>query len=188
MEATLPMLQRDTNYKHPNLAIHVLLDITTITLTGHYTWYPYCVSEHHLIKREIIYGQNGIAYKPKTINKGKGRPPLDNAWSSKRDSCWKETEVYYKIDKRFTYCTRSFQSDKKACNPRLLPKMPELLRITVSKLAICQCRITLFILTMHFKRRHTEENSKAQGYIRKSCETQSTHCKQIKRCIRMKIQ
>lgn len=107
------------------------------------------------------------------------RVPQTNACVPK----WKWKTKYYQNE--ITYCTKSFQNGKKACNPEDPPGKPVLLELKDRKLYFLQGRklsvywniyiYTLIWLSCLLATR-TEENSKAKGYILNNCETQSTHC------------
>ena len=103
--------------------------------------------------------------------------------------------------KEFTYYRRSFQSDRIEHSPQDPPGKPKSQTSRkVNELLFpdhkgqLKEQIKLFDNTFNYicdqfhqkekqvyfgRRIHTEENSKAKGYIRNNCETQSTHCIKI---------
>ena len=93
--------------------------------------------------------------------------------------------------KQITYYRRNFQNDRRAHSPRNPPGKPESSNsIHVSKQLFSDQRgkmkrdehiqivmKTMKLIISYWRRMHTIENSKAEGYIRNNCETQSIHYK-----------
>lgn len=79
-----------------------------------------------------------------------------------------------------TYCPRSFQSDMKAQNQLSQPGKPaqkKKMKMSINVPSL-EAELQMFIFYQSHKSNiHTDENSKARGYIRNNCETQSTHCR-----------
>lgn len=83
--------------------------------------------------------------------------------------------------KEHTYYKRSFQSGRIGHNPTDppgKPKSPNSRKVKVNEILILDQKENYKVRLR--KKDHTEENSKAKGYIRINCETQSTHCNEIK--------